>query len=65
MNRACITVLFHLHRTLNRDRSGKIVMNLSLALLLLNLVFIAAAQLQPPSIACTALAAAVSNKNLV
>ncbi|XP_069941984.1 uncharacterized protein [Cherax quadricarinatus] len=44
-------------RTLNRDRSGKIVMNLSLALLLLNLVFIIATQLEPPSIACTALAA--------
>ncbi|XP_071551010.1 uncharacterized protein [Panulirus ornatus] len=50
---------YAIFRTLNRDRSGKIVMNLSLALLLLNLVFIAAAQLEPPSIACTALAAAL------
>ncbi|KAG7157962.1 Delta-like protein D-like [Homarus americanus] len=40
---------YALFRTLNRDRSGKIVMNLSLALLLLNLLFIVAAQLKPPS----------------
>ncbi|MPC39801.1 hypothetical protein E2C01_033350 [Portunus trituberculatus] len=43
--------------TLNRDRSGKIVMNLSLVLLLLNIVFIIAANLKPPSVACMALAA--------
>lgn len=47
-------------RTLNRDRSGKIVMNLSLVLLLLNIVFIIAVKLKPPSVECTALAAIVS-----
>lgn len=36
-------------------------MNLSLALLLLNLVFIAGAQLRPPSLACTSVAAVVSS----
>nr|XP_045614175.1 uncharacterized protein LOC123767978 isoform X2 [Procambarus clarkii] len=50
---------YAIFRTLNRDRSGKIVMNLSLALLLLNSVFIIAAQLEPPSVACTVLAAAL------
>ncbi|KAK8398698.1 hypothetical protein O3P69_004065 [Scylla paramamosain] len=48
---------YALFRTLNRDRSGKIVMNLSLVLLLLNIVFIIAANLKPPSVACMALAA--------
>ncbi|XP_050718960.1 uncharacterized protein LOC126999882 isoform X3 [Eriocheir sinensis] len=48
---------YALFRTLNRDRSGKIVMNLSLVLLLLNIVFIIAVKLKPPSVECTALAA--------
>lgn len=48
---------YALFRTLNRDRSGKIVMNLSLVLLLLNIMFIIAANLKPPSVACMALAA--------
>ncbi|KAG0714687.1 Adhesion G-protein coupled receptor G6 [Chionoecetes opilio] len=48
---------YALFRTLNRDRSGKIVMNLSLVLLLLNIMFIIAVNLEPPSVACIALAA--------
>ncbi|KAK4297327.1 hypothetical protein Pmani_030242, partial [Petrolisthes manimaculis] len=48
---------YALFRSLNRDRSGKVVMNLSLALLLLNLVFMVGVQLKPPSIACTSFAA--------
>ncbi|ROT61522.1 G-protein coupled receptor 64 [Penaeus vannamei] len=39
--------------------SGKIVMNLSLALLLLNCVFFITTQVKPSSIACTALGAAL------
>ncbi|XP_047474464.1 uncharacterized protein LOC125028902 [Penaeus chinensis] len=56
---AATVATYAIFRTLNRDRSGKIVMNLSLALLLLNCVFFITTQVKPTSIACTALGAAL------
>ncbi|KAK7065995.1 G-protein coupled receptor activity protein [Halocaridina rubra] len=53
---AVTVATYTIFRTLNRDRSGKIVMNLSLALLLLNLTFLIATHLEPPSIPCTIIA---------
>ncbi|CAL4150551.1 unnamed protein product, partial [Meganyctiphanes norvegica] len=56
---AVTVATYALFRTLNRDRSGKIVMNLSLALLLLNIIFLISTGVKPPSVICTALAAAL------
>ncbi|XP_064079819.1 uncharacterized protein LOC135196919 isoform X6 [Macrobrachium nipponense] len=56
---AITVATYAIFRNLNRDRSGKIVMNLSLALLLLNLVFLCATFIEPPSVLCTVFAASL------